>query len=113
MRTTFFLAALLILVINTAWAVDPMNSEQLYKKWCIPCHSSDKGAPGTLRLSRTRGKDLAVLLERPPLAADYIKSVVREGLGAMPLFRRSEISTEQLDSMTDYIISRQKHHSSK
>ena len=96
---------------GTAQAVDSMNPEQLYNKWCVPCHSNDKGAPGTLRLSRTRGEDLAVLLQRPPLSGEYMKRVVREGLGAMPLFRRSEISTEQLDSMVDYIIQKQNNFS--
>ena len=99
--------------IGSVEAVDAMNPEQLYRKWCVPCHSSDMSAPGTLRLSRTRGKNLAILLERPPLSADYMKSVVREGLGAMPLFRRSEIDTRQLGLIVDYIIDQQKNFASK
>ncbi len=98
---------------GSVYAVDPMNAEQLYRKWCVPCHSNDKGAPGTLRLGRTRGKDMAVLLERPPLTGEYMKQVVREGLGAMPLFRRSEISSGQLDSLVDYIIQQQQGHTNK
>ena len=114
MRKLSVLLLLSLASISKVQAVDvSMNAEQLYTKWCVPCHSTDKGAPGTLRLSRTRGKDLAVLLHRPPLSASYMKKVVREGLGAMPLFRRSEISTKQLGSMVDYIIQQQEKYSSK
>lgn len=105
-------STLVLLGIPSTHAVDSMNAEQLYKKWCVPCHSSDPQSPGTLRLSRTRGQDFAILLQRPPLSPDHIKRVVREGSGAMPLFRRSEIDTKQLGELVDYIIDQQQNHHS-
>ena len=86
---------------------DPGTGERLYENWCVPCHGIEGGEPGTVRLGRMRGQQYADLLNRPLLPTEYLQTVVREGLGAMPAFRRSEIDTSNLDALIAYIQEQQ------
>jgi mono/diheme cytochrome c family protein len=70
--------------------------EALYTRWCAECHAEGHGHPGTQQLERTRGAKLAVLTRRQDLVSQYVVLVVRNGLNAMPPYRPSEISEEEL-----------------
>jgi mono/diheme cytochrome c family protein len=70
--------------------------EALYTRWCAECHAEGHGHPGTQQLERTRGAKLAVLTQRQDLVPQYVILVVRNGLNAMPPYRPSEISEDEL-----------------
>jgi mono/diheme cytochrome c family protein len=78
--------------------------KQVYAQWCIHCHAAGEDYPGTWKLALRLGKDKAVLAERRDLNAEYIKYVVRHGLGGMPLFRGVEISNSELEALTQYLV---------
>lgn len=78
----------------------------LYAYHCGACHDEGDGHPGTMRLGLRSGAAQAVLLERNDLTADYVKTVVRQGLQMMPPFRPTEISAGELDALAAYITTR-------
>jgi hypothetical protein len=49
------------------------------------------------------GKDKAVLEERTDLRPDYIRHVVRAGIGSMPPHNRVELPDSELDSIAEYL----------
>lgn len=81
------------------------QGQDVYEKWCVPCHSEDPQAPGTQKLGRTYGPEQAVLAERSNLPGEYVASIVRSGLGSMPPFRRTEITDTELEWLTEYLQS--------
>ena len=44
-----------------------------------------------------------MLEQRGDLAAEYIKVIVRNGLNAMPPFKPSNITRQELDALADYL----------
>ena len=60
-------------------------------------------APGTIQLRHLRGKGRALIKERTDLSAEYIRVIVRKGMNGMPLFRRTEISNEELEALAEYL----------
>ena len=65
-------------------------------------HGSADG-PGTSQLSRTRGKDKALLTERKDLAADYVEYIVRHGLKAMPPFAPGDLPDARLKALASFL----------
>lgn len=60
--------------------------------------------PGTQALqARYRGTKPAVLEQRTDLTREFVTVVVRRGLGAMPFFRPTELSEEDLDALVAYL----------
>jgi len=82
-----------------------VSGEALYATHCSRCHSAgtDGIYPGTQQLALTRGEGQAVLLERDNLTADYVRQVVRHGIGAMATFRPTEITATELDTLAAYV----------
>jgi mono/diheme cytochrome c family protein len=81
---------------NVAWATAPeapgagfawKDGAQVYAKVCGYCHEAQVGPT-------IRGRALPAL---------YIRSVVRNGLRAMPAFRATEIDDASLEKLADYI----------
>ncbi len=93
------------LLLTQVVAADQNMGEAVYAKWCDGCHMNSPFAPGTIQLRSLRGADLALLKNRRDLSADYIRHIVRKGRNGMPLFRRTEISAEQLDALLEYLLS--------
>ena len=93
----------------------------VYSKWCAGCHAADfvpaggKAAADKLSpISRTpfgtavlrqRYQDSApaVLDERTDLTPETISYFVRNGLNAMPSFRKTEITDTELDALSAYL----------
>ena len=88
---------------SSAAIVDSHDGKVLFEAYCIACHDSGPGHPGTMRLQERVGEEQAALLDRDNLPPEYIKLVVREGFKLMPPFRPSEITDTQLDSLAAYL----------
>ena len=60
--------------------------------------------PGTQALqARYRGTKPAALEQRTDLTREFVTVVVRRGLGAMPFFRPTELSDDDLDALVAYL----------
>lgn len=100
MATSLFLA-------GAAYSAPPDQGQieqgrKVYEKWCLPCHGSGLGRPGTESLA-ARGQKPAVLEERTDLTAPAIKTFVRQGVLFMPRFRKTEVSDAELDAIAAYL----------
>lgn len=89
-------------------APSEQNGKVVFDKWCAPCHGAiaPRGGalPGTAALAvKYKGKVPAVLTERTDLAPAFIKTVVRHGLFAMPITRKTEINDAELDDIVAYL----------
>jgi len=101
----FALAAAAI-VAAAARAQDPDQDpgKIVYDKWCTPCHGDGPGKPGTMVLAQRYGSSRPALLEqRTDLTAEYLGTFVRQGVGVMPQFRKTEITDAELAAMVDYL----------
>jgi len=77
------------------------EGKKLFHDRCGYCHLV--GGTGTFMLGRRLGKDKAVLEERTDLRPDYIRHVVRAGIGSMPPHNRVELPDSELDSIAEYL----------
>ncbi|HTV80339.1 MAG TPA: cytochrome c [Steroidobacteraceae bacterium] len=68
---------------------------------CGVCH--DTGGTGTQMLARRLGAQRALLAERADLPAQYVRTIVRSGLGSMPALTRVEVTDAQLDDIVAYL----------
>jgi hypothetical protein len=59
--------------------------------------------PGTIMLGRRLGPEHALLAERTDLDPDYVKHVVREGIGGMPPQTRVDLTNVQLDAVAAWL----------
>jgi len=76
----------------------------VYNRWCVHCHSSGRGNPGTESLQvKYAGKLPAVLLDRTDLAPEVVARFVRTGVLSMPPFRKTEITDAELAAVAAYI----------
>lgn len=82
----------------------------IFKAQCASCHGAgpgDDGAPmlpGTMTLATKYKGELPGALElRADLEADTIRAFVRSGSGAMPMFRKSELSDAEIDAIAGYL----------
>ena len=97
---------LLVLVAAPAFSQDDAarKGQQVYQKWCSPCHAPGANMPGTAALEfHYKGSKPAVLEERTDLTPAMVKSSVRNGVSVMPRFRKTEISDADLDAMARYL----------
>jgi mono/diheme cytochrome c family protein len=77
------------------------EGKKLFHDRCGYCHLA--GGTGTIMLGRRLGKDKALLEERTDLTQDYIRHVVRAGIGSMPPHNRVELPDSELDSIAEYL----------
>ena len=76
----------------------------VFDKWCTPCHGAGPGKPGTMVLAQRYGDALPALLEeRTDMTAEYLTTFVRQGVGVMPQFRKTEITDIELRQMIEYL----------
>jgi mono/diheme cytochrome c family protein len=90
------------------------NGKLVYEKWCLPCHGSrvNTGFPGTtdalypgaaaLAL-KYKGTQPPLLTDRTNLTPELVKTVVRNGISAMPRSRKTEISDAELNDIAAYL----------
>jgi mono/diheme cytochrome c family protein len=83
----------------------------LFDYHCAACHGAGPGHPGTSALAlKYQGQQPALLTERSDLDPDAIKLFVRNGVNAMPFFRKTEIGDADLDRLARYISDAGKAH---
>lgn len=100
---------LAMLFASIAMAQDKPASEGkiVYDKWCTPCHGAGLGKPGTMVLAQRYGDSLPALLEeRTDLSREYLANFVRQGVGVMPQFRKTEITDAEFDALVNYLVER-------
>jgi (+)-pinoresinol hydroxylase len=112
-RRTGALVAVAVAAAATAAAQDTPQVESgrvLYEYWCAPCHGSGLGNNGAQYLPGTdalrvkyRGALPALLTERTDMAADLVKTYVRQGITVMPFFRKTEIDDTELEAIAAYL----------
>lgn len=98
--------AAVILIAGGAGAQDETAhpGKAVFDKWCTPCHGDGPGKPGTTVLQNRYGDSIPALLEeRTDMTGEYLRTFVREGIGVMPPFRKTEITDDELQSMIDYL----------
>lgn len=96
-----FFTSMFMVVCSQA---EDKNGKDVYMKWCNGCHMDSPFAPGTIYLRKARGDELALILERKDLSADYLNHLVRKGMNGMPLFRRTEISDDELRALIAFLV---------
>jgi mono/diheme cytochrome c family protein len=67
------------------------HGQELFMQHCYQCHSNGEGG-------------MAPALNNKPAPRFLVKTQIRAGLGAMPSFKKEEISAEDLDQLVDYIM---------
>ena len=80
-----------------------LTGAQIFAKNCSYCHGPGRDHPGTRQLGDTRGKEFALLEKRTDLHADYVETIVRHGLNAMPPFKPTVITDDELDRLAKYL----------
>jgi hypothetical protein len=77
----------------------------LFVEKCSMCHR--EMGMGTVILARRLPAEKAILEARDDLTAEYIKVVVRTGVGNMPRLGRGEVSDEQLEVITRHLLKKE------
>lgn len=96
-------------------AVAPVTKADLpgrtiFEHQCAPCHGAGPGddgvpmLPGTMVLARRYQGDPSGALElRDDLDGEILRLFVRNGVGAMPGFRKAELSDADIDAIAEYL----------
>jgi mono/diheme cytochrome c family protein len=81
-----------------------------FEHQCAPCHGAGPGddgsplLPGTMALAtKHRGRLPGELELRTDLDANALRYFVRNGSGAMPMFRKAELSDAEIDAIAGYL----------
>lgn len=87
------------------------TGKRVFQHVCAPCHGAGPGLdgskmlPGTAVLTdRYQGAVPALLEERPGLTYEFLVQVVRHGQGAMPMFRKTEITDAEINAVSFYLM---------
>jgi mono/diheme cytochrome c family protein len=90
--------------VKAADAARPtLTGAEIFAKNCSYCHAPGDEHAGTRQLRDTRGEAFAVLQQRTDLQADYVETIVRHGLNAMPPFKPTVITDAELDRLAAYL----------
>jgi len=79
----------------------PTDGAGLFQRKCGYCHLA--GGTGTMMLTRRLGADNGLVAERRDLSADYVRTVVRSGIGSMPALTRVEVEDQQLGAIASWL----------
>lgn len=112
-------AACLCVTVGAAYAQQQMIGEieradlpgrQVFEHQCAPCHGTGPGddgsptLPGTAALdAKYEGRLPGQLELRSDLSAPVLSLFVRRGSGAMPMFRKGELTDEQIAQIAEYL----------
>ena len=106
MRPLSLIPALLTL----AAAPEAPDGTRIFQRTCAPCHGQGPGndgspmLPGTAALeAKYHGNPPAVLERRDDLTPEVLRVLVRTGQGAMPSFRKTEITDAEIDAIAAYL----------
>jgi mono/diheme cytochrome c family protein len=98
-----------VLFTGLVLAADPSRGQKEFQYWCATCHSPDRREdgtylPGTESLQNNyKGTKPAALEQRADLTVSYVELVIRRGTRAMPLFRKTEISDQDMHDIAAYL----------
>src|SRR4029077_17847358 len=101
-----------VLAGGAALAADPAAANRghdLFQIWCATCHAPDPREdgsflPGTESLQNNyKGSKPAALEQRDDLTTAYVEWVIRRGTRAMPLFRKTELSDQDMHDIAAYL----------
>jgi mono/diheme cytochrome c family protein len=90
-----------VVAADTPLTTRQAEGKKLYDATCRYCHSEKMW--GTLAIERRRGASDALLEKRTDLVPAFVKSVVRNGLGSMPAYRRTELTDAEIDAIVAYL----------
>jgi mono/diheme cytochrome c family protein len=80
---------------------------EVFEAWCAPCHAPVSGTerlPGTSTLELIyKGAKPSALEQRTDLTPQQVAYYVRHGDNAMPWFRKTELSDEDLAAVSAYL----------
>ena len=103
---TVVLAMGLAAMAHAAAAAEPASGEAVWKRWCVHCHSTGRGNPGTESLQvKYKGAKPAALLDRTDMTPDFIRISLRQGVLSMPAFRKTEITDAELSALATWLAS--------
>src|SRR5690606_29063803 len=72
------------------------HGQRIYMEHCYQCHPNGEGGVGPA-------------LNNKPAPRFLVKTQIRKGLGTMPSFTEQEISPDELEDLTDYVIALRQH----
>ncbi|AKH44134.1 mono/diheme cytochrome c family protein [Altererythrobacter atlanticus] len=82
----------------------------IFEHQCAPCHGAGPGddgmpmLPGTMALARKYDGALPAALElRSDLGPEVLELFVRKGSGAMPMFRKAELTDADISAIAEYL----------
>jgi (+)-pinoresinol hydroxylase len=106
MRTLVALCCVAVCIASQTALAD---GQSVFKQWCEPCHGRAPYLAGTAGLTvKYKGKIPAALEDRKDLTPVVVKTFVRQGVLAMPPFRKTEISDADLDALAVYLSKRRR-----
>lgn len=90
--------------------------QQVFAQVCAPCHGRGPGTdgakmlPGTAALdAKYQGKVPPALEDRRGLTADVLRYFIRNGIGAMPMFRKTEVTDAAIEAIAAYLAESAQH----
>jgi mono/diheme cytochrome c family protein len=102
--------ALPLLLLATAAGAQAPDGQRLFTRICAPCHGQGPGNDGSAMLPGTAALDAkyhgtppAALERRDDLTPEVLRAIVRNGSGAMPMFRKTEIGDTEIDAIAAYL----------
>ena len=110
MRAALALSCLALIAAAPARPDAAIDGRRIFTRTCAPCHGSGPGIDGTKLLPGTaalelkyKGEHPAALEQRGDLEPEVLRFFVRHGSGAMPMFRKTEISDAEIDAVARYL----------
>ncbi len=83
-------------------AAEKPDGKALYRERCGMCHQTI-GMAVNLLARRPGDTSKGLLEERKDLAAEFVFTVARAGIGNMPRIARGEVSDDQLAAIANYL----------
>jgi mono/diheme cytochrome c family protein len=91
-------------------ALAAARGKVVFERVCAPCHARGPGIDGSPMLpgaaalaAKHKGAVSPYLEERSDLSAEVIRVFVRQGSGAMPMFRKTEISDAEIEAVAAFL----------
>ena len=84
-------------------SLSAQDGEAIYQANCSHCHDPGMNNPGTQQLTKTRGEENGILIDRDNLVDVYVKTIVRNGLNGMPTFKPTQITESELDALAEFL----------
>ena len=108
MKSSLLVITLLLLAssLQAQDRIDSMTAAsapapRIFERECAPCHAP--GATATRMLEKRRGEGNGALTGRSDLAAEYIRTVVRNGLNSMVPMSRIEVTDGDLEAIINLL----------